>query len=1035
MLSRIIRLCVNRRLAGVVFALVLGAYGFHAYLRTPIEAYPDVTNVQVNVIAQLPGLAPEEIERQLTIPLERELNGTPGMTMLRSESLFGLSLIWAIFEDGTDSFRARSLISERLANAEIPEEASAELAPDYTPLGKVFYYRLTSDRHTLHEIRAEQEWTVSRVLSQVPGIAEVGGLGGYLREFHVEVSPSRLQAHGLALADVSEALEESNINVGGGFLAHGEQEMVVRGIGYITGADDIRDVVLDNEGGVPVTLGDVGRIIESHTPRRGTVGHTTAAGDERDIVMGIALLRRGENPSVVLDGLHDKVDQLNNEILPDGMRIETIYDRSELIAHTMHTVHHNLFHGAILVIGIVWLFLRSLRGSLIVATVIPASLLAAFTGLYLLDLPANLISMGAIDFGILVGGAVVLVENVVAQAQKRRPENAKEMRRLVVSSAVDVSRPTFYAMAIIIAALIPVFTLESVEGRIFRPLALTYAFAMAGALVFTLTIVPALCAMIMKPDKLAHDEPKFVHCLRAGYGWMLQRALGARPLVIAAALGVLAIAGLTFTKIGTEFLPELDEGDIYVFTEMPASISLEKGQEILTDMREILVEFPEVVSVTSEQGRPEDGTDNEGINMSKDYVRLIPRDDWRAGLTKGDLVEEMRVALRAIPGVDFSFSQPIRDSIEEAVAGVRGQVVLKIYGPDLTAMRATLLESISVLENIPGVVELGLYRDSVVPQLQVRIDRQALAREGISMEMAQSHVETALAGRVATEFWDQERPVPVRVRLPYEERADPTRIGAIAVPNAAGGFVPLEEIADISVAEGLTFIPREQNIRYLALSFNVDGRDMGSVITDAIAAVDEAVEVPEGHRLEWGGEFENQQRAQARLLIIVPVALVIIFFLLYGALVSLRGAFMVLLTAPIGITGGLFALYFTGVELSVSAAIGFIALLGQVALLGLLVLSGIENRRREGTDKHTGIIEGATSRFRAVLLDALLAAFGLLPMAISTGLGSETQRPFALVLVGGMVTVFLTAVFVLPVVYSWISPRELKPIRTDDDHV
>ena len=1035
MLSRIIRLCVNRRVAAVVFALVLGVFGLQAYFQTPIEAYPDVTNVQVNVIAQLPGLAPEEIERQLTIPLERELNGTPGMTMLRSESLFGLSLIWAIFEDNTDSFRARALVNERLANAEVADGASVELAPDYTPLGKVYYYRLRSDRHSLQEIRAEQEWTVAPVLSQVPGIAEVGGLGGYLREIHVEVSPSRLQAHGLALEDVTDALEKSNINVGGGFLAHGEQEMVVRGLGYITGADDIRDVVLDSEGGAPVTVGDVSRIVESHTPRRGTVGFTTEAGDERDIVMGIALLRRGENPSVVLRGLHEKVAQLNADILPDGMEVEVIYDRSELIAHTMNTVHHNLFHGAILVIGIVWIFLRSLRGSLIVATVIPASLLAAFTGLYLMDLPANLISMGAIDFGILVGGAVVLVENVVAQAQKRRPENAREMRRLVVSSAVDVSRPTFYAMAIIIAALIPVFTLESVEGRIFRPLALTYAFAMAGALVFTLTIVPALCALILRADKLGHEEPKFVHHLRSGYRFLLGVALRARLGVVAIALAVLAAAGLVYTKIGTEFLPELDEGDIYIFTEMPASVSLEKGQDLLSDMRKILVEFPEVVSVTSEQGRPEDGTDNEGINMSKDYVRLTPRDEWRGGLTKQDLIEEMRAELRAIPGVDFSFSQPIRDSIEEAVAGVRGQVVLKIYGPDLTAMRTTLQESIRVLEFVPGVVELGLYRDSVVPQLQVRIDRQALAREGISMEMAQNHVETALAGRVATEFWEHERPVPIRVRLPYEERADPTRIGSIAVPNAAGGFVPLSEIADIAVDEGRTFIPREQNLRYLAVSFNVEGRDMGSVIADAIEAVENEIEVPEGHRLEWGGEFENQQRAQARLLVIVPVALVIIFFLLYGALVSLRGAFMVLLTAPVGITGGLFALYITGVELSVSAAIGFIALLGQVALLGLLVLSGIENTRRAGADKATGILDGATSRIRAVLLDAMLAAFGLLPMALSTGLGSETQRPFALVLVGGMVTVFLTAVFVLPVIYSWISPRELKPIRTDDDHV
>ena len=1029
MIGALVRVCVQKRFAAVLMTLLVAAYGLLAYFKTPIEAYPDVTNVQVNVVAQMSGLAPEEIERQVTIPLERALNGTPSMIQMRSESLFGLSIIWCVFEDGADAFKARTRVSERLLNAELPEGAEARVAPDATPLGKVYYYRLVSDRHTLYDLRSEQEWVVARTLKQVPGVADVVGMGGYLKELHVEVDPARMAAYDLTLGDITAALERSNQNVGGGFQPHGDQQLVIRGIGYLRSAQDLEDVVLESEGGTPVTLADVAKVIQAYTPRQGAVGYN----DERDIIEGIVLLRRGENPDTVLTALHAKIDELNAKVLPEGMTIAPMYDRSALIGITLHTVNDNLLHGFVLIVAIVWLFLRSLRGSLIVAVIIPMSLLTAFAGLYLLGLPANLISMGAIDFGILVDGAVVLVENVIHEAQVHRPRTRREVLKLVTRSAIDVARPTFYAMAIIIAALIPVFTLESVEGRIFRPLALTYSFALVGALVFSLTLVPALCAMAMRPKDANIAEPGFLTLLRRGYRVLLSLSLRARLGPVLLGLGLLGATAAVGSRVGTEFLPELDEGDLYIFVEMPPSISLDSGQDVLAELRRKIMAFPEVTSTPTEQGRPEDGLDNEGMNMAKVFARLKPRDQWRPGLTKERLIDDMRASLREIPGINFNFSQPIKDSVEEAVSGVRGKIVVKVFGSDLKSMRATLLGVIEAVRAVPGVVDLGLYRDSSVPQLQINLDRGALARNGIAVSEADDVIETALAGRIVTRLWQGERVVPVRVRLPASEKADLVSIAGILVPTPAGGRVPLSELADISISDGRASVIREAGSRYLALKFNVEGRDMGGTVAEAMRVTAAQVKVPEGEFLAWGGEFENQQRAMGRLQVIVPIALLIVLGLLYGALGSGTSALAVLLCAPFALSGGVFALRLTGIALSVSAAVGFIALLGQVSLAGLLIVSAVDQRRREGMALMPAVLEGATARFRALLMTALLAMCGLMPMALSTGMGSETQRPFAVVIIGGMLTTLLVALFILPTLYTFITPRRLR--GPDDDEL
>ncbi len=1018
MLQHIIGICIHRRLAAIVLTLFLAVYGAYAYLHTPVEAYPDVTNVQVQVVAQLPGLAPEEIERQVTIPLERALNGNPGMIQMRSESLFGLSLVWCVFEDGMDSFVARTQTSERLLTAELPANVEVKLTPNATPLGKIYTYRLQSDRHDLHQLRSEQEWTVSRLLKQVPGVADAVGMGGFLKEFHVEVDSGRLAAYGLTLAEVGDALEHSNLNVGGGFQLQGEQQLVIRGIGLLKSPQDIKDVVLEVESGTPVTIGDVARVVQSHTPRQGTVGY----GAEPEIVEGTVLLRRGENPEEVLRAVHAKIAELNSEVLPEGMWIEPMYDRSVLTGLTLETVNENLLHGFVLIVGIVWLFLRSLRASLAVAVVIPLALLTAFTGLYLLDLPANLISMGAIDFGIIVDGAVVLVESVIHEAQHQRPKSRAEMIELVRHAATSVARPTFYAMAVIIAALIPVFTLESVEGRIFRPLALTYSFALVGGLVFSLTVVPALCALLVRREDVGGGEPKTIVTLRQLYCLLLAAFLRLRVLLVPViAGGLLFAASVSIPKLGTEFLPELDEGDVFVVVEMPPSISLKQGQDLLTQVRTKLLEFPEVDSSPSEQGRPEDGLDNETTNMAQVFARLKPREQWREGYDTRRLVMEMRESLSEIPGVKFNFSQPIKDRVEEAVSGVRGKVVVKAFGTDLEGMRDTLTGVIEVVEQVDGVVDLGLYRDARAPQLQIELDRGALARAGVSTDDAAAVIETALAGRVETVMWENERMVPVRLRLPASEKANIDRIGDLVVPTPTGARVPLRDLADIRIDDGRISILREANSRFVAMKFNVEGRDLGSVIDQARERVADEIDVPEGQRLVWGGEFENQERAMNRLQLIVPVALVIVFMLLYSALGNVRSTAAVMISAPLAMSGGVFGLLLSGIPLSVSAAVGFIALLGQAALAGLLVTSAIDEARGAGRSVDEAVIAGAATRFRALWMTALLAMCGLLPMAVSTAVGSETQRPFAIVIVCGMATTLFVALLFIPLLYRLLA--------------
>jgi len=1020
-IAALVRACVERSTLVVVLWAVAAIWGFHAFRNTTIEAFPDVTNAQVTVIGQLAGMAPEEVERSLTIPLERALAALPQTLSMRSESLFGLSLVTITFDDGADAFVSRALVTQKIAAADLPPEADIGLAPNATPLGEVFQYRVTSPKRDLTELRSWQEWTISRHLKQVPGVADVVSFGGFLEEIHVEVDPYELEANGLTLEDVREALEASNLNVGGGLLAMGDQALTVRGVGMATTEDDLRQVVLRAEEGLPVLLGEVARLVRSHTPRMGAVGYN----DQLDVVEGFVIMRRGENPSTLLEGVHARVEALHRDVLPEDIRIEVFYDRSRLVDHTLETVWHHLLEGFLFIGGITWLFLRTLRGTGIVVVVIPLSLLGAFAGLYALGVPANLISMGAIDFGILVDGAVVLIENVLHKLHGNPDLDDRARRRAITDAAVEVATPTFFAMAILVAALSPVFTLERVEGRIFQPLALTYSLALGVALLLALTLIPALASLSLRGVD-AKAEPRWLVVVRETYGRLVSRSVHRMKRTVAGFVVLLAAGVAVGGGLGSEFLPPLDEGDAVLFVEMPSSITLEQGQEILRDVRVRLLAFPEVAEVMSEQGRPEDGTDNEAPSMSETFVRFHPPDTWTTGRSKEELIDEMRASVEQIPGVTFNFSQPIKDNIEESVSGVRGQIVLKAYGEDLDVARAVLDAAKAVVAQVPGAVEVDLYRDTLSPQLQVRFRRDALAREGLRVADVGRHLEAATLGTVATTVWRGERPVDVRLRVDPEHRADADRIAEVPVRTASGSMIPLRALADVSVESGRASINRENGERFLALKLNVSGRDPGSVVQDAIRAVRDGVDVPEGVRLEWSGEFENQQRVMGQMKVVVPVALAVVLGLLGWALGGLRPALVVLVGVPFALTGGLFALAAFGVNLSVSAAVGLIALLGQVALGGLLVVGAIQTRLDDGALRREAAIEGAIDRMRPVLMTALLAMLGLVPMAVGGGVGSETQQPFALVIVGGMTTTLPVALLLLPA----LAGAFLTPQRT-----
>jgi cobalt-zinc-cadmium resistance protein CzcA len=1013
MLERLIDFAVHRRVATLVFSVAFLLFGIHTFSKLKIEAFPDVTNVQVMVITLYPGQAAEEVEKQVTIPVERALTGAPNVLVQRSITSFGLSQVVVTFEDGVDIYFARQQIAERLPEAEVPEGVTPTLGPNDTPVGQVYQYTLESDHHNPSELRGWQDWVVEKQLKRVAGVADVVSFGGYQKEYHVLADPMRLRANGLTMKDLTDAVGASNTATSGGYLRHGQSEFVVRGRGYLRTPDDITKVVIRAQNGTPVLVRNVATVVEAYTPRRGAV----ARAEQIDSVEGTILLRRGENPKDVLTSVHAAVDQINKEVLPKGMRIVPFYDRTRLVDTTLKTVSHNMLEGAALVALVLWLFLRAISGSIAVAVTMPLALLTAFVGLYFAGVPANLLSMGAIDFGILLDGAVILVENAYRHLAEEQPR-PDEVPHVVAKAAKEVLRPTLFSMSIIAAAMMPIFTLERVEGRIFRPVALTYAFALAGALFFTLTCVPALTTVLLKNRKVEDHDPGFLIWLRARYLSALKVALDYPITTRLAGFVVLAVAMSLIPKLGTEFLPQMNEGDIHITVTMPSAVSLEDGAKVLRETRLALLRFPEVKDVLTEQGHPEDGTDDEAPNQAETFVIMKPEADWHTGRSKEQIVDAMRAEITKRPGVVYNFSQPIKDRVEESISGIRGQIVVKLYGVDLTLMQRKLTDVSRILNETRGSRDVEIYRAGSALHVVADIDRDATSRYGIPVRDVADAIESAYGGKLATSMWEGERKVGVRVKQPAPTEGDQFAVGRLEVPTDKAR-VPLSSLANVHVDLGRTQINREQGGRFLAIKCNIEGRDMGSFVEEAQRRVGKEVPLPEGYYFAWGGEFENQRRAMRRLEIIVPISVLLILFLLFMTFRAVLPAIVVLLDVPFATVGGVFALYFTHTELSVSAAVGFITLFGVAVMDGVLLITYVRAAmEKHGSESQGAIIEAVSQRLRPVLMTALLASLGLLPAALSHAIGSDTQRPFAIVIIGGLISSTLLTMLLLPTLYE-----------------
>lgn len=1015
MLDKLIELAVKRRIAILAITVAFVLFGIHTFAKLKIEAFPDVTNVQVMVITLYPGQAAEEVEKQVTIPVERALLDVPHVLVQRSVTSFGLSQVIVTFEDGVDIYFARQQVAERLPEAEVPQGVTPTLGPNDTPVGQIFQYTIESDHHSPSELRGYQDWVVSRQFLRVPGVADVVSFGGFQKEYHVLADPLKLRSENLGLKDLIAAVAGANAATSGGYLTLGESEFVVRGRGYLRSISDIEKIVIRAAEGTPVLLRDVAKVVEGYTPRRGAV----ARGDALDSVEGTILLRRGENPKEVLKGVHEAMERINRDVLPKGTRIVPFYDRTRLVDTTLKTVSHNMIEGAALVTFVLWLFLRAISGSFVVAVTMPLALLAAFVGLYYAGVPANLLSMGAMDFGILLDGAVILVENAYRRLSEERPP-PEHVPDVITAAAREVVRPTLFSISIIAAAMLPIFTLERVEGRIFRPVALTYAFALGGALLFTLTLVPALTTVLLKNKKVAEHDPKFLLWLRARYLFALRLALRhpyAMPLF---GLGMLLLAAILTPRLGTEFLPEMNEGDIHITVTMPSAVSLNRGAQVLQKMRRQLSTFPEVKEVLSEQGHPEDGTDDEAPNQSETFVIMKPESEWHTGRKKAQIIDAMRELLERQPGVDYNFSQPIKDRVEESISGIRGQIVVKIYGSDLGIMQGKLEEVRRVMGSVRGARDVDIYRAGSAQHVVADIDRDATSRLGIPVRDIESVIEAAFGGAVATQIWEEERKVPVRVKLPTPTSGDSFSVGRLEIPTDKAR-VPLATLARVHMDQGRTQINREQNGRFLALKCNIEGRDMGSFVSEAQAKVQAAVQLPEGYYLTWGGEFENQRRAMKRLMVIVPISVLVIFALLYASFRAALPAIVVLLVVPFATVGGIFALYLTRTVLSVSAMVGFITLFGVAVMDGVLLITYVRAAMdKHGAGSHDAIVQAVSQRLRPVLMTALLASLGLLPAALSHAIGSDTQRPFAIVIIGGLISSTLLTMLLLPTLYELI---------------
>ncbi len=1022
----------NTLLVMAVGVLLLG-WGALSFKNLPVEAYPDVANNYVQVITQWPGRAGEEVEQQVTIPIEVQMSGIPHLSNLRSISEFGLSVVTMIFDDQSNDDLNRQKVLERLSSVNLPSNLQPTIGPDYSPVGQLYWFTLksTNPQYDLMELKSLEDWVIEKQLKSVPDVVDVSSFGGTTREYQVRVDPNKLISYGLGIGQVEQALSNNNVNAGGSFIQTGEQQVNVRELGLYNDVRDIGKTVLKSQNGTPLLVNDISFVTQGPKIRLGQIARAThrkdgAIMDQPDVVEGIVLLRKGANGDAMLTALHQKIDDMNNRFLPPGVKIVPFLDRSDLVHFTTHTVMHNLTEGILLVSIILFLFLGNIRSAIIVVLTIPFALLFASICLDLNHVPANLLSLGALDFGMVVDGSVVVVENILRHIGSSGRTD-RTLMELIREAVREVQRPVFFARAIIITAYLPIFTLQHVEGRLFRPMALTVAFALVGALLFSLSILPVLSLLLFKPNTKEWHNPilsLLIRAYRSSLEWSMS-STARRSIVLGVAGGLLVIATALMVTgaIGSEFLPHLDEGAIWARGTLAPSTGPDEAERTTKRARLIFASFPEVKQVVSQTGRPDDGTDSALFANTEYFVDLKPKEQWRPVFRKDkeQLILAMAREVNKIPGALWNFSQPIADNMEEAVSGVKGELAIKIFGTDLKELEGKGDEIVRVMERIQGVQDLGLFRVIGQPNLNVQVDRERANRYGLNVADIQDAIETNIGGKTVAEILKGEQRYDLTVRYQPSYRSTIDAIRQIRLLAPSGERVSLDQVSAIQMRDGASQIYRENNSRYVAIKYSVRGRDLGSTVEQAIREVNHKVKLPTGYYLEWAGEYASAKRANARLAVIVPVTVAVIFFLLYSMFSSFKWAGLAMVSLALSPIGAIFALYFTGTHFSVSSGIGMLALFGVAVETGVIMIEYINQLRARGHAVKESAIEGAVLRLRPIMMTMLVATLGLLPAALSRGIGSDSQRPFAIVIVGGLSATLVMSIFVLPIVYVWVA--------------
>ena len=1030
MLHGLVNFALNNRIMVVAFAVLLFIWGGISFHQLPVEAYPDVANNYVEIITQWSGISAEQIEQQVTIPIEIAMNGTPHLTALRSFSLFGLSDLKLTFDDESENDWNREKVLERLAQVTLPTGVQPQMGTDWSPVGQIYFFTLksTNPRYDVMELKSLEDWVVEKAFKSVPNVVDVASFGGPTREYQVRLDPNKLIAYGLNIAQVENQLNNNNTNAGGSFIESGLQQINVREVGLVKNVHDIENTVITTKTGTAVKVKDIAVVQQGPKIRLGQFARARhlANGkiiDDDDVVSGIVLLRKGADSDAVLEGIHAKVEELNHVILPKGVTVVPFLDRSDLVHYTTHTVLHNLTEGIVLVVIILFLFLGNARGALIVALTIPFALLFAATCLQLKGIPANLLSLGALDFGMVVEGAVVMVENIVRHLSRHSETDKRTPMEKIREAAHEVQRPVFYAIGIIITAYLPIFTLQRVEGRLFKPMAWTVAFALLGALMFSMLLAPVLSSIFFRKGTKEWHNPVMTFLTKV-YRAVLGKAIRFRWVTLAVALSGFGLAVYLATSVlGSEFLPHLDEGAIWVRGISAPSTGQTEGTALANRARAILCSFPEVPQCTSQVGRPDDGTDTTGFFNAEFFVDLKPKEEWRPVFhqDKDALVAAMNRELEKIPGVSWGFSQPISDNMEEAVSGVKGELAIKVFGDDLRTLESKADEIMAVMRTVPGIQDLGLFRVIGQPNLNLTVNRAKAARYQINVADVQDAVQTAIGGNALTQVLQDEQRYDLVLRYLPQFRDKKEAIENIRLVAPSGERVSLAQLCDIQMLDGASEIYREANQRYVAIKYSVRGRDLGGAVEEAIKKVGDKVKLPTGYHINWAGEYESQQRAQRRLAIIVPLTLLLIFFILYSMFKSMKWSSLILLNVAMAPVGGLLALYFSGTNLSVSSGVGFLALFGVSVQVGVIMVEYINQLRVRGHTVIDAATEGAVLRLRPIMMTMLVAMLGLLPAATSHGIGSDSQRPFALVIVGGLMAALLMSIFLLPTMYVWIA--------------